>query len=153
GKQVLTGDAISHVHLWDAETGKKTQSFSGGKEPVIPITLPCQYAAWGPNGNVVSISTQPNTLILWNAEPGEQVHAFTAPMGQIRCVNFSPDGKRLLVGTGDGILWLFDVATGKALCQFGCNNLGTEWIVATPEGFYDCSKDGMNLIAFRRVGT
>src|SRR5262249_12815687 len=53
------------------------------------------------------------TLRLWDAATGRELRSFVGHRGDVRCVAFSPDGKRLLSGGADGTVRLWDAATGR----------------------------------------
>jgi WD40 repeat protein/transcriptional regulator with XRE-family HTH domain len=79
-------------------------------------------------------------LILWDvsaAEPGTELGRFEGHTGWVNSVVFSPDGKTILSGSGDGTLILWSVDTGDVIRRFeghtgGVNNVALS--PDTPEG-------------------
>jgi WD40 repeat protein/tRNA A-37 threonylcarbamoyl transferase component Bud32 len=61
------------------------------------------------------------TIRLWDVSTGKQIRQFNSADGRVLCVAFSPDGRRILYGTGENAdhpAILFDVATGKEVRRF-----------------------------------
>ena len=52
------------------------------------------------------------TILIWDAEAGVHLRAFTGPTGAVTSVSFSPDGRTLACASMGGI-FLFNTATGK----------------------------------------
>lgn len=88
------------------------------------------YAKFHPNGKwVVAVAGGENGARLWDTFTGEQVARFTDPdldpkNGRCVVLRFSPDGKRLVVGTERGQVVAFETDTGRVCSRF------------TADGFY-----------------
>ena len=48
---------------------------------------------------------------------------------------------------------MFDLATGKELFVLLSLNGGKDWLVVTPDGYFDGSEGGIKLMAWRETGT
>src|SRR5206468_2461103 len=70
----------------------------------------------------------------------------------VTSVTFSPDGRRLLTGSRDGTTCLWDVATGEELARLLSLDEGKDWMVVTPDGLFDGSAGGRQLVAYRIGG-
>ncbi|MFQ5444920.1 MAG: caspase family protein, partial [Nitrospinales bacterium] len=68
--------------------------------------------------------------------------------GDVFALAVSPDGKRLVSGSLDQTLRLWDIAKGKLLLSifYGTDN---EWVAWTPQGFYDASPKGDQYVGWR----
>ena len=62
-------------------------------------------------------------------------------MGWVSSITFSNDVKRFISGGKDGTLRLWDMNTGKEIARFISLKDG-EWIVLTPEGYFNASANG-----------
>lgn len=88
------------------------------------------YAKFHPNGKwVVAVAGGENGARLWDTFTGEQVARFTdsdldPKNGRCTVLRFSPDGKRLVVGTERGQVVAFETDTGRVCSRF------------TADGFY-----------------
>jgi WD40 repeat protein len=73
-----------------------------------------------PDGKLLaSVGTMPgNWVCLWDAATGKPIKELRPQNDwDLRCVGFSPDGKAVAAGSVDGVVRLWDVATGRNLLQ------------------------------------
>jgi WD40 repeat protein len=82
-------------------------------------------------------------VILWDTATGKKLQTLkSAYASWLRSVSFTPDGKYVwTMGTGYGPR-LWSVTTGKELCELIDFNDPSEWVVVTPEGFFDGPEKG-----------
>ena len=70
-------------------------------------------------------------------------------------VNVSPNGRLVIAGLGDGTVRWYDAATGNELLIFYLDPSSRQWVLSTPEGFFDHDQaspgrtDGRNLVGYR----
>lgn len=105
-------DRPAPIHLWSAGSGQHLHVLTGHSIAVL-------CAAFSPDGTVLATGGQDNTLRFWDTATGKQ-RGPTRRLGfgqHIYAVFFTPDGKRVL--STSTVVQLWDVATGRELCQFG----------------------------------
>jgi len=68
--------------------------------------------------------------------------------GYIKSLKFSDNGNKLLSVSDDGTTRLWDISTGKEIAQFISFTDG-EWIVITPEGYFNASPNGAKHLNVR----
>jgi WD40 repeat protein len=155
GTRVLTGGSRM-AKLWNAATGAllwTVQFEEGSLDSSVTFT---------PDGAQVVLALG-NATTLCDAATGKTVRQFTyrdhgaspdgsvLSQGGVKGIAVSPDGKRILAGSRDGAMRLWSKDSGELLATFIAVESG-EWIAYTPEGFFDASKDGTNMVLINRSG-
>lgn len=132
--------------LWNASTGVELRSFAGHSDPVTSVSLSA-------DGTRLATGSQDKTAILWNAATGEKLRTFAGHSGSVESVYLSPDSQRLVTGSGDGTTRFWDTATAKQLCSLISLDSGQDWLVVTPDGYFDGSPNAAKFISYRIAGT
>src|SRR6266545_3049707 len=104
------------IYLWETATGKKIAGWPAAKDLSNPI-------AFSPDGRFFAAVKNRNQserdLLLWDFAKEEVVKRFPLADSGCHCVAFSRDGKLLaLGGYYQGIVQVYDVATGKEIARF-----------------------------------
>jgi WD40 repeat protein len=118
------------AHVWDAATGKKVHQFPGGAA-----------VAFAPDGK--TLASGRGTIRIWDLATGKVVREFREEpvivrgnqtirrAGYVTSLAFSPDGGLLASGSNDGVVQLWEAATGKEVRRMK----GGGWCVAfAPDG-------------------
>jgi WD40 repeat protein len=142
GQRVLTGSGGATARLWDAETGQILQTFKGHTYPqwVTSVALSGEEP-W------VLTGSGDMTARLWDAKTGKTLQTFSGHTGIVRQAVFAPDRSFLITGAEDGTIRVWKPDHAQPL--FSVLHAGDEWIYWTPEGYYQCSPNGENLIAWK----
>ena len=159
GTGVLTAGWDGKVRLWDRASGTSLRTYDAGNAVATA-------AATAPDGTVIASASGrfPSLGAPFNQDPTARVDLWQRATGRVRCaltghrhwvtqIRFSADGRRIFTGSRDG--------TVKVWASDGCALLGTlytrgdgEWLLITPEGFFDTSSpSGADLLSVVRGRT
>jgi WD40 repeat protein len=105
GRTLLISSARG-VIVWDLANGKELRMLKGAGEQIVVM----------PDGK--SIVTNNGSLQRWDLATGKPLYADTSILGhvgEVVTLAFSADGKRLVSGSTDGSVRLWDTTTGQSL--------------------------------------
>jgi len=105
GVEQPAGDPIT---LWDAETGQEIRR--------LPAPLQAYCMTFSPDGKFLA-SAHTVGWVLWEVATGAKIR-LTPSTSFVYSVAFSPDGKSVATTAHDGVVRLWDVATGKQTAHF-----------------------------------
>jgi WD40 repeat protein/transcriptional regulator with XRE-family HTH domain len=138
GKYVLTGSDDQTAKLWDAEAGRLLHTFTLNITSVVAVAFSpdAKYmiakgiGALGPTGEYLDTR-------VWDVSSGEEVRAFNIDFysddaSLASAVAYSPDGKQVLTGGGGSVL--FDVHTGRTICNFFPGFMLVTGVAFSPDG-------------------
>jgi hypothetical protein len=138
GKYALSGSEDKTLKLWEVSSGKEIRTFSGHSGEVSSV-------AFSPDGKYALSGSSDNTMKLWDIASGGEIRTFTGHSYIVNSVEFSPDGKYALSGSWDNTLKLWDITSGKETAEMVGFTDG-EWIVMTPDGYFNSSPNGAKNI-------
>jgi WD40 repeat protein len=142
GTQLAVATNDGHVGIWDIPAGRRLHVFPGqnGGGTVM---------AFSPNGHTLAMNNQSNELTLWNVAAGKR--ELVRPAGDIGYFHeiwFSPDNKLVAV-IGQRMVVYWDVGTGEKRLTLFFLNGGSDWFAVTPNGDFDGSEAGRQIIGVR----
>jgi len=131
GKYTVSGSEDGSARVWEVATGRETARFAGHNKTVSDVEVL-------PDGERV-LSVAHDTIILWELRTAREVRRFQ--VGSRGEIAVSPDGKRAVcnghLGSGDGVVHLFDLTSGEELGQYVTGNTIDDSIKAlafSPDG-------------------
>lgn len=104
GKTIVMAGKDRNVCLWDITAGKREKSFTKEWEN---WEKPVRNISFIPGGNLILIMD--DAKFLWDRRTGKPGAHFLRPNKAVFSMDFSPDGKTMVTGSGDGTVLLFDV--------------------------------------------
>jgi eukaryotic-like serine/threonine-protein kinase len=104
------GVQFGEVRCFEVESGIRQKNFAEWQS----------FWAWGmscafsPDSKYIASGNESGTIDVWNTETRELVSRLTGNQGEIHCLAFFPDGRRLISG-GTGGIRLWDFQSGQEL--------------------------------------
>jgi WD40 repeat protein len=145
GTVLATGCEDHNVYLWDAASRMDKRSLEGHRDNAYTI-------AFSPDGSRLISAAQPAVQV-WDVASGEKPLELKHGRSLNSSAAFSPDGSRIITGGWDGMLRIWDAASGEPRAKLhgwgGVERfvyssktktlalIGTETVV----GFYELSFD------------
>lgn len=127
------------------ESGTRVVVLSPSREPdgiTVPRTGSGPSPAFAPDGRTLALRTA-RSVRLWDVDARRMIGTVTERT-KIQAAAFSPDGRTLATGTTDGVVRLYDVATGHQRAAF-------DWQIG-PVHALAFAPDGMRAAAGGREG-
>ena len=124
----------NNVILQDIQSGKKLRKLKGHNNIINTVTFSA-------NGKFAASGDFDGVIKLWGLKTGKEDRTLIGHTGIVSSIKFSPDDRNLISTSADSTTRLWDISTGKEIAQFISFTDG-EWIVITPEGYYNSSANG-----------
>ena len=122
---LITANDAGVIELWNTTTG----------QPPLELPLPewGYSVAFSPDGRLVAGGSS-KTVAIWDTASGTKFHEIPAHEGTVHTVAFHPDGDRLLSGSWDGSLRMWNVAMGREQLRTAGGTREYDSISVSPRG-------------------
>lgn len=141
GKYIVSGGLDRTIRLWDVAAGRELKTLTGHTGTVSSVVF-------SRDGKMILSACGDYSIRLWNVATGKEIKKFVGHSSWVNSASFSPDDKRIISGGFDATTRIWDVASGKELARFIGFEDG-EWVVITPEGYYNSSPNGHKHLSLR----
>src|SRR5262249_16357744 len=127
GKMLATSGEDGVVRLWQTATGKRLPHELKDKDKI-------NIWEFNPQGKTF-LTVSNATAQLWDLATGERVGATIRIGGEVSNAVFSPDGETFFTASQDGVVRLWELATGKQLREMPFKlQGGVSALAISPEG-------------------
>lgn len=133
-RYILSGTYLEKARMWDVATGNVIKTFEQDGSPSIVVS---------PDGSKALIGGYVQSG-LWDLNTGKKLKSFKDPIGWVRAVAFSPDGKTAVSSGDDLAVSLWKTSSGKRLWHAGGG--------VKPISAASVSSDGATLAVGRDYG-
>lgn len=106
--------------------------------------------AFTPDSKRLAFVQSDGTIGLW--EIGNKKELLILPANSVINISFTEDGAILLSSGEDGKIGLWDVKTGELLASLISLSATPDWIVVTPDGFFDGTPEAWKGLSWRFEG-
>ncbi|KAJ5105848.1 hypothetical protein NUU61_003195 [Penicillium alfredii] len=103
-RYIVSCSKDSTICVWDRKTGALLKQLLGHRGPVNAVQL---------RGDLIVSASGDGVAKLWNVTSGHCVKEFLSKDRGLACVEFSDDGRTILTGGNDRIIYQFDANTGE----------------------------------------
>ena len=135
GRYVVSSYYIDHeFYLLDVSTDRKVRTFKGHTDYVNSV-------AFSPDGKYILSGSRDKTLKLWEVSSGREVRTFEGHKSHVSSAAFSANGEYAISTSSDSTVRLWSIKSGKEIAMI-INFKGEEWVIMTPEGFFNSSTKG-----------
>jgi WD40 repeat protein len=138
GSHVLTSS--DKVILWDSANGNRLRSFKSGDANIGALSL-------NETGDRLLTGSADMIAVLWDTRTGRALQTFNQHTEAISDVAFGPHESFFVTASVDGIVRFWKPNQNDPVFCF--LSAGDDWLFWTPEGYYTCSPNGENLIAWK----
>jgi WD40 repeat protein len=146
---VVSAGKEPQLRWWIIENGQNNRTMTGHSGTVNQIVF-------SKDGKRIASVGQDKQVRIWDGSEGKLVRSIAGSTEWLYAVAFSPDAKFVAAGSWDGVVRVWETETGRLLASLiapPSPDAGKpQWIVATPEGFYQASDDMAALAQWRTGG-
>lgn len=138
GKCIASGSGYrgGEVRICNAQTGQEQLSVKQQFGPVhcVAFSPNGTHIAWGRGGYDEKLGRFWGDVKLCDALTGQEVHTLQGHAGSVNSVKFSPDGTRILSGSEDGTMRMWDVNACQFVYIAKANTSRVHSVVFSPDG-------------------
>ncbi len=134
---VMSGHDNQEVRVYNAANGSSVLTFKTGSSSGSSQQRVTPYA-FSKDGKLVLSANEDNIVVLWSLTTGKEVRKMSDSYGQVYTIDFSPDGRTALIGSGSS-LFLTDVASGNEIRKFKGHSRLVRSAVFSQDGVYALS--------------
>jgi eukaryotic-like serine/threonine-protein kinase len=161
GTRIVSLDDEKTLSVWDLTAGRRVFGPARHPDPGPQVFEQPSRAGWvsdavlSPDGRRLAVGIETTgTLTVWDVETGEIVHHNRRFRGYLRKVQFSDEGRRVLLASSDGTARMYDADTGIPLGPAVSQPGGQLAIGVSPDGrrlaVYDDHVNGFRMFDVER---
>jgi WD40 repeat protein len=105
GRILAAAEWNGQVSLWDPHTGAKDRDLVGQ----LDLGYPATSLAFSPDGKWLAAGSADRTATVWRCDGWKKAATLKGHRGSVACVEFDPTSQRLVTGSWDGEVWVWDL--------------------------------------------
>jgi WD40 repeat protein len=132
------------LKIWNVATRTVVKTFEGYRDYA-------NSAAWSADGKVVALgegaADRPSFAETWDVQSGKKLQVFAGHTADVEAVAFHPNRKWLISAAEDGLVKIWDQASGRELLSLAGFDNG-QYVTYTPSGCYTGSANAARYVQF-----
>lgn len=134
------------IKLWDVTTGAALRTLSNSE--TASNGYPFRPIVFSRDGKTIASGQDDGTIQRWDVGTGTELHTLRGHAGYVTTLAFSLDNKYLVSGSFDSTIKVWELGSGKEVASLIALD-DHDWVVVTPDGFFDGSPAGWSKIIWR----
>lgn len=123
GNYIATACSDGSAYIWDSSTRKLTNRLSVNNSPVRVVAFRRLEKQDKPKNKTiryyVATGSEDGTVAFFDVTSGQAAWKFNRHSGEVRSLDFSPDGRYIISSGADRLVFVYDLMTGIAMSPFG----------------------------------
>ncbi|KAE9387351.1 WD40 repeat-like protein [Gymnopus androsaceus JB14] len=129
-------------NTWVTNVPKLTGHVSLNQLVVIPHEDEVNSVAFSPDGTQIVSGSGDESVRIWDASTGKEMHKLEGHTNWVYSVAFSPDGTQIVSGSGDESVRIWDASTGKEMHKLEGHTGWVYSVAFSPDGTQIVSGSG-----------
>ena len=142
GNYLASGGSDKVVRIWDSSTGVLVTPLPGHSGKVRAVSF-------NPDGSELASAAEDKTVRIWGVPDGREKRVLNGHYGNVSSAAYTPDGEWLASAGEDGSVNIWDRGTNTPALTLVSLKSAVDWVVVTPQGFFDGSPDAWEQILWR----
>jgi WD40 repeat protein len=157
GKWIATTYGDGYFLLWNVHTGQRKLPPVGHEMDQNFLNHVYTSIAFSPNSKTLVTASCDGSISVWDIQTATLKRTLTDSGRTVEDVVYSPNGRLLANDDDGGVIDLWDAENGRLLATFMSlpsrkSTFAREWLVTTPEGYFDCSANAAKYILWNLNG-
>ena len=130
------------ITVWNIKSGEEAFTFSGNQKSVIAL-------AFSPDGRSLASADEDGGITVWDVTNRELRRNLAGHSAAVHSLAFEPRTSILFSAGDDGTIKLWNISSGAELATLIFID-DTDWVITTPQGYFDGTPEGMTHIYWTR---
>lgn len=142
GKYLASGGADKVVRIWEPSTGILVKTITGHAGKIRAVVF-------GPDGGELASASEDKTVRIWSVPDGREKRVLSGHYAAVSSLAFATDGGWLASASEDGSVNIWGSGGDAPASTLVSLKTAGDWVVVTPQGFFDGSPDAWQQLLWR----